>query len=53
MARSTVWYALCVADRTRLRFDLDELDDVEVTIARLHYQAVPLAELIAGAGGGH
>ena len=33
--------ALCAADRTRLRFDLDELDDIEVTIARLHYQAVP------------
>ena len=33
--------ALCAADRTRLRFDLDELDDIEVTIARLHHQAAP------------
>jgi len=24
------------ADRTRLRFDLDEVDDIEVTITRLH-----------------
>jgi hypothetical protein len=29
------------ADRTRLRFDLDELDDIQVTITRLHHPVAP------------
>ena len=33
--------AVCAADRTQLRVDLDELDDIEVTIARLHHQVAP------------
>ena len=33
--------ALCAADRSRLRFDLDEVEDIEVTITRLHHQVSP------------
>jgi hypothetical protein len=33
--------ALCAADRTRFRFDLDEVDDIEVTVTRLHHQVSP------------
>ena len=30
--------ALRAADRTRFRFDLDQVDDIEVTVTRLHHQ---------------
>ncbi len=33
--------ALCTADRARSRFDLDEVDDIEVTVTRLHHQLSP------------
>ena len=33
--------ALHEADRTRTRFDLDEVDDIEVTVTRLHHQVSP------------
>ena len=30
--------ALCAADRTRFRFELDEVDDIEVTVTRFHHR---------------
>ncbi len=33
--------ALYAADRSRLRFDLDEVEDIEVTVTRLHHRVSP------------
>ncbi len=33
--------ATCAADRTRRQFDTDEVDDIEVTISRLHHPVSP------------
>lgn len=33
--------AVSAADETRLRFDLDDVDDIQVTVARLHHPATP------------